>query len=290
MLLSHGQMGSTSETTALALHKGSIVLQSVERILQASNLSFATGLLVFVTLRLGNASILDSAVVLHHGAQLVGSSGLVATKIANLLVEALELLGLVLDILGHLDLGQLVFLRVLIIRAGRIGFLSLLLGQVLREVTFTHFKDADDAATSSTGLLVLCRLVLPQECSSTVVVAEHAKCLLHTVQGLCQIVLCHRVISVLLSTDRVHISLLLRKRGKTGLQILDLGLALGRGGGSLINLGGQRIDSGFQVCLLCFGLGHLLIAEGFLCGIILCFLLELGNHVCDQTLDLGKNV
>merc|ERR1740130_827365 len=273
MLLSHGQMGSTSETTALALHKGSLVLQGVERILQASNLSFATGLLVFVTLRLGNASILDSAVVLHHGAQLVGSSGLVATKIANLLVEALELLGLVLDILGHLDLGQLVFLRVLIIRAGRIGFLSLLLGQVFREVTFTHFKDADDAATSS-----------------TVVVAEHAKCLLHTVQGLCQIVLCHRVISVLLSTDRVHISLLLRKRGKTGLQILDLGLALGRGGGSLINLGGQRIDSGFQVCLLCFGLGHLLIAEGFLCGIILCFLLELGNHVCDQTLDLGKNV
>merc|ERR1719453_2444356 len=113
----------------------------VKSLLQACNLSLTTSLAVFIALGLGNASVLNATVVLHDRAQLVSGSGLVSAKITDLLVQALVLLGLVLHILFHLGLGQLVLLCVLLVRRSRIGFLCLLLCQVLREIALAHFEN-----------------------------------------------------------------------------------------------------------------------------------------------------
>jgi hypothetical protein len=82
-------------------------------------------------------SLRISVKLLEDGAELCACRLLVSAEIANALIQALELLGLVLGILRLHRGAHLVLLSGLLVHGNSVSLLGLLGGQVLREIGFT---------------------------------------------------------------------------------------------------------------------------------------------------------
>merc|ERR1719316_465564 len=184
------------------------------------------------------------------------------------LVEALEFLGLVLNILLQGGLQDLVLLCGLLVSCCSIRLLGLLLGQIACEVGFAHLEDVDDAAGSTAALGVarwLRRLL--QQCSRTVVVTEHLECLAHTAQAQGQLGRGLLVCGILLTADFVHTALLRCHSCKFLLGFFHFILQLSGASGGLVDLGGCLGNGSLKFLLLGLGLGHLLVTIGLLLSI-----------------------
>merc|ERR1719231_345455 len=99
-----------------ALQENSLTLENLEGLLESCNLSLAACNAIRVRLSLGDAACLDALVVLVDGVQLGLHTSPVSIGIGGVLVQSLELLGLVLDTLllgGHGDGVLLGFLFIL---------------------------------------------------------------------------------------------------------------------------------------------------------------------------------
>mmetsp|Transcript_110384 Transcript_110384/g.355969 ORF Transcript_110384/g.355969 Transcript_110384/m.355969 type:complete len:644 (-) Transcript_110384:51-1982(-) len=218
------------------------------------------------------------------------------------LVQRLGLGGLVLDILilhrpGHLVLlGDLVVLRLCIV------LFALLLGQILGEVRLHHLEDAEDAGAGARGRRVLLgrgRLlhegaerggVLHEGGTTAVVVAENAESLTHAVEAQFQVRLGFDEVLVRGGAERVHLGLLLHQLRERRPKLLHLGPEVSRLGSRLVDLGGHLGQIIVQLALLGLCLRDLLIAIGLLRRLTRGFALQLGNHISDQRLHLGKGV
>merc|ERR550514_1884678 len=99
-----------TEGSVLALDKGGLVLKNGESLLETLNLCRASSSALFVCLGLGNAPVLDLAVVFHDSGKLSGRSLSVTGELSNSLVQRLVLLGLVFHILLLGGPGNLVLL------------------------------------------------------------------------------------------------------------------------------------------------------------------------------------
>merc|ERR1719230_1021372 len=138
-----------TEVALAALHEGGFVLKDGECLLQACDLSLTALLAFLVRLWLRNAAILDFGVVLIDCVELSLLGGAVGGHLGDALVEALELLCLVLDVLVFGGLGHGIFLCHLIILGRRVALFGLLCRQVLRKITLANLQDVDDALASS---------------------------------------------------------------------------------------------------------------------------------------------
>merc|ERR1719401_1744357 len=111
-----------SRATAVLLQEGGrLLLEDGERLLEALDLRGPAALTLLVGLRLRNAALLDPGVVLQDGAELRVRRFALAAVLRHGLVQARELLRLVLHVL------------------------RLLSGEVLSEVRLHHLEDPDDA-------------------------------------------------------------------------------------------------------------------------------------------------
>merc|ERR1719198_298247 len=97
-------------TFAAALHKGCLALEDGESFLEAVDLGLAACLALFVGLGLGNAPLLDLAVVFHDCRELCVGGVAVPREFSDFLVQGRRLLPLVLCILLFCSLGHLVLL------------------------------------------------------------------------------------------------------------------------------------------------------------------------------------
>merc|ERR1740115_720672 len=141
---------------ALALlHEGGLRLKNVQSFLQALNLGCAASLALFIGLWLGNAAILDLGIVVEDCRQLGVGVVAVAGQVSDLLVQALELLGLVLGVLSLHGYSHLVVLSGCLIGRDSIAFGLLLISQVLCEVRFDDLKDVHDRTSCTAGSCVL---------------------------------------------------------------------------------------------------------------------------------------
>merc|ERR1719327_2506459 len=107
----------------------SLTREDRERLLEARDLRFTPPLPLFVSLCLGDTAVLDLLVVLQDSGQFGAKAVLVGSEFCDELVQAFELLGLVLDVLLLQGLCDLSVLRC------RIRLLSLLLGEIRGEIT-----------------------------------------------------------------------------------------------------------------------------------------------------------
>merc|ERR1719221_1219603 len=125
---------STQGPLLSALDKRRLIFQDGESLLQSVNLSFPACLSLLVCLWLGNAPVLNFTVIVHYCAEF-GVGGLAVCRHSrDVLVQAIELLCLVLDVLLLHSLGNLVFLCDLLV----LSFSIVLLGggscEVFRKV------------------------------------------------------------------------------------------------------------------------------------------------------------
>merc|ERR1719150_3555986 len=107
--LSHSQEVALVASLA-SLGQGSLIFQDGESLLQTINLCSTSTLALLVRLWLGDASILDLAVVLQDGAQLGVFRLSVSRELGDTLVKTLELLRRVFDVLFFGSTGHFVLL------------------------------------------------------------------------------------------------------------------------------------------------------------------------------------
>merc|ERR1719265_1075095 len=138
-LSSRSQEAVAAAAAALAaLHEGGLVLEDGQGILEASDLRLSTTLALLVSLRLGNAAVLKLGVVLHNSGEFRILGVAVGGKLRNLLVQAGELLRLVLNILLVHCLLELVLLHVLVMGICCSGLFGLFLCEIVGEVCLHH--------------------------------------------------------------------------------------------------------------------------------------------------------
>merc|ERR1719416_379222 len=130
-------------------------------------------------------------------------------------------------------------------------------------------------------------VVLQHRSSSAIVVAEGDQSLANTVQAKLKVGLGGLVIGMRLLADLVHLRLLL---GKRGLEDLNFLLQLRRPGAGLVNSRSLPCNVLLELALLGLGLGHLLVAVSLFSCLSTCLLLELGDHVLDETLPLAERI
>merc|ERR1719253_1752034 len=123
-MVSHG----AAEAVLLSLHQGSLFLQDRQRLLQPRNLCCTPLLAGGISLRLGNAAVLDLCIILIHCAELCVGGLAVCRVFGCSLVLRLGLLGLVLDRLILSGLGDSILLSHLLVLRRGFGLLRLLLG------------------------------------------------------------------------------------------------------------------------------------------------------------------
>merc|ERR1712151_612887 len=148
----HGSQGTPEATMPLALYKGRLILEDGQCFLQSLDLCLAPSLARGISLRLGNAPILDLAVVIHDCSVLCVSGVEIPGVLGHSVVLSLRLLRLVLHILILGGFGHGVLLRDLLVFGLSICLLRLLLGQVGGEIGLAHLQDVDDALACSLRL------------------------------------------------------------------------------------------------------------------------------------------
>mmetsp|Transcript_41149 Transcript_41149/g.92949 ORF Transcript_41149/g.92949 Transcript_41149/m.92949 type:complete len:317 (-) Transcript_41149:573-1523(-) len=265
------------------------VLQYIQCLLQTLNLLLATTLALLIRLRLGNAPLLDAAVVVQDPIQLRLLAVPVGLQLLQSLLSLLQLFGLVLQGSLLLRLRHLVGLRLLVILSLRRLLVGLDFRQQLAEIRLSNLQQPDDAARGTTGRRMSTHLRLLQECLS-VVVLQHLNCHLNTLDALLVIGLRGLVILVLLLAVAIH--LLLGSSNLTQLRLQGGDIVGQRGDGrvGLVDLALQTVEILLMLRLLLLSLSHLLIAEGLLSTLLLGLLQKLRDHPLDQFLDLGKHV
>merc|ERR1719261_615775 len=92
MLISKCNPANLQATTLAHLSESGLVLQNLLGLLEAVDLSLTAGSSFLVGLRLGNAAVLDLAVVLHDCGKLLGGSGLVGGEFCDFSIKSLEFL------------------------------------------------------------------------------------------------------------------------------------------------------------------------------------------------------
>merc|ERR1719473_591611 len=138
----------------LSLHQ-SLTIEDGKRLLKAADFGLASLLPLLVCLWLCDAALSNLAIVVHDSRQFRVRCLSVRRKLRNLFVQALEFLGVVLDVLLFHSLGNLVFLGGSLVLGGSIGLLSFFGCQVLGKVTLDNFQNVNDASTCTTSLGML---------------------------------------------------------------------------------------------------------------------------------------
>merc|ERR1740117_897342 len=241
------------EVLGALLDESHLVLEHRQSLLEPGDLGLTPCLPVGISLRLGNALLLNLAEVLVHGRQFGLNIALVRAELGIGLVKARGLLGLVLDILvlgGLLDLVLLGFLLKCVL-SSLLG--SVHLCQALREISLAHFEEADDSSAGTIARAV--RLV-----SLGIVFVQDLQGQLDATQALLHLGAVGLPCGLLLGADLVHLGLLLDECCKLLLQGGDLGLELLGMRCLLLNLGSELLNLCGLVGLLLVGLGQLLVA------------------------------
>mmetsp|Transcript_59377 Transcript_59377/g.193736 ORF Transcript_59377/g.193736 Transcript_59377/m.193736 type:complete len:468 (-) Transcript_59377:870-2273(-) len=298
---SRHEHGPAHAAALLPLHESRLVLQGAKRLLEALNLCLAASRALLVSLGLGDATLLDLAVVLQNRLKLGACRLTIRRQLRDGSVQRLRLLGLVLHVLLLHRLGDLVLLRNLLVLRLRIVLLRLLLGEVVGEIRFHYLKEAKQAAAGTRCLAMVLRrgrllhegtelVILEQSRRALVVLANDAQGLANSIQAKFEVGLCGSVVGVRLKSDHVHLGLLLRQRPELGLQNLHVLFELCGLGSCLVDLGGQLGDVIVQLALLGLRLRHLLITVTLLVGLAASLFLQLGNHIRNEALDFAENI
>mmetsp|Transcript_65142 Transcript_65142/g.201695 ORF Transcript_65142/g.201695 Transcript_65142/m.201695 type:complete len:371 (-) Transcript_65142:140-1252(-) len=287
------------------LHEGRLLLQSLEGLLEASNLRLAPLLPLLVGRGLCHTAALQPPVVLRDGCELGIKAVFVRGKLRDRLLQRLDLLALVRDVLVLGRRGDLVLLRRPLVLQLEVSLLRLLLCEAVRHVRLHDLQQPDDAAACAGGLLVrgghvgvLAHQVpdagaVQQRLRGRlvrVVLAEDAQHLPHAREARLKRGLGVDVVSVALLADAVQLRLRLRQHRKFALQVLDLLFEARRLRHGLLNHDCELRGIIRQLPLLSLCLGHLTVAEGFLGGLAAGLRLQLRNHALDEALDLREGV
>merc|ERR1719375_2978243 len=279
---------------------GTLLLEDGQRLLQARNLLLAALLALLVRLGLRHALGLQLLPVLEDRPEL-------RLRGAEVRLGLLQVrLGLLLVLVLVLHLGRLRRRGDAVVLGDRVVLLLGLvlgrgaLGEHLREVALGHLEHADDTAGGAGALGVLRERHGRAEVAGVVaaleqlrgvvllrvVVAENLQRHLHTLQALLEVALRLRPGRLLGRADLVRGLLLRRDLPELLLEHAHLLLELRDLRRGLVDLRGQVVHLTLLVVALRLGLGHLLVAEGLLVGLLLRLREQLLNHL----LHLGEGV
>merc|ERR1740130_2346134 len=86
-------------TAPALLYESSLRLEDLQSLFETLDLFFTAGFPLFIALRLGDASIFDLRVVVENGRELGVCGVPVSRELADAFIQALELFGLVDDVL-----------------------------------------------------------------------------------------------------------------------------------------------------------------------------------------------
>merc|ERR1740115_677057 len=141
---------SKSETTLAAqralaaLHEGSLILEDGQSLLETCDLGCTACLALFVRLRLGNATLLELAIIVQNCGELRAGCVPITTELTDALIQALVLLGFIFGVLRLHSHAQLVLLSCFLVDTGGVSLRRLLSGQVLGEIGEAHFQNVND--------------------------------------------------------------------------------------------------------------------------------------------------
>merc|ERR1719453_263494 len=273
--------GTTQSVLDRLLDEGGLILEDLQSLLEACNLSLALCLPLSIWLCLGNTHLLELVQSRCHRSKLILHTRQIGGELSHSLVKACGLLGLVLHILLLLHVGNFILLAVGFVFCHSSLLCSSHLGESLGEVRLAHLEETNDSAAGAfRGAVALVSL--------RVVFLEDLECHLHTLDALLHLCAVLVIRCLFLPTERISLSLGLCHACKLTLKSCHLLLELFGGRCLLVDLCGEALTLRGQLIMLGSGLRHLLVTVGLLGCIFLCFGLQCCNHVSDEALHLGE--